>query len=84
MEFLAQMGQSNKCGSVRNDKIFNLLSGSGAGTCVSIPCQHPLSCRSKTPVTLISSNQTINNKKKPKNPEMKFTIPFFNLEKGVH
>ena len=30
-EFLAQMRQSNKCGSVRNDQIFNLHLGSGAG-----------------------------------------------------
>ena len=30
-EFLAQMRQSNKCGSVTNDQIFNLHLGSGAG-----------------------------------------------------
>ena len=30
-EFLVQMRQSNKCGSVRNDEIFNLHLGSGAG-----------------------------------------------------
>ena len=30
-EFLVQMTQSNKCGSVRNDQIFNLHLGSGAG-----------------------------------------------------
>ena len=30
-EFLVQMTQSNKCGSVRNDEIFNLHLGSGAG-----------------------------------------------------
>ena len=29
--FLVQMRQSNKCGSVRNDEIFNLHLGSGAG-----------------------------------------------------
>ena len=29
--FLAQMRQSNKCGSVRNDEIINLHLGSGAG-----------------------------------------------------
>ena len=28
--FLVQMRQSNKCGSVRNDEIFNLHLGSGA------------------------------------------------------
>ena len=30
-EFLVQMRQSNKCGSVRNDEIFNSHLGSGAG-----------------------------------------------------
>ena len=30
-EFLVQMRQSNKCGSVRNDETFNLHLGSGAG-----------------------------------------------------
>ena len=30
-EFLVQMRQSNKCGSVKNDEIFNLHLGSGAG-----------------------------------------------------
>ena len=30
-EFLVQIRQSNKCGSVRNDEIFNLHLGSGAG-----------------------------------------------------
>ena len=37
-EFLVQMRQSNKCGSVRNDEIFNLHLGSGTGPWVSIPC----------------------------------------------
>ena len=37
-EFLVQMRQSNKCGSVRNDEIFNLHLGSGVGPWVSIPC----------------------------------------------
>ena len=31
-EFLVQMRQSNKCGSARNDEIFNLHLGSGAGS----------------------------------------------------
>ena len=35
---LAQMKQSIGYGSVRNDDIFNLLLGSGAGHWVSIPC----------------------------------------------
>ena len=30
-EFLVQMRQSGKCGSVRNGEIFNLHLGSGAG-----------------------------------------------------
>ena len=37
-EFLVQMRQSNKCGSVKNDEIFNLLLGSGAGPWASISC----------------------------------------------
>ena len=38
IEFQVQMRQSDKCGSVRNDDIFNLHLGSGAGPWVSIPC----------------------------------------------
>ena len=38
MRSLAQMKQSIGYGSVRNDDIFNLLLGSGAGHWVSIPC----------------------------------------------
>ena len=30
-QFLVQMRQSNKCGSVKNDEIFNLHLGSGVG-----------------------------------------------------
>ena len=30
-QFLVQVRQSNKCGSVRNDEIFNLHLGSGVG-----------------------------------------------------
>ena len=37
-QFLVQMRQSNKFGSVRNDEIFNLHLRSGAGPWVSIPC----------------------------------------------
>ena len=37
-EFLVQMRQSNKCGSVRNNEIFNLHLASGAGPWVSVPC----------------------------------------------
>ena len=48
-EFLVQMRQSNKCGSARNDEIFNLHHlGSGACPWVSIP-----SC--KMPTTFIDS-----------------------------
>ena len=37
-EFLVQMRQSNKCGSVRIDAIFNLHLGCGAGPWVTISC----------------------------------------------
>ena len=37
-EFLEQMRQSNKCGSVRNDQILNWNLGSGVGPWVSISC----------------------------------------------
>ena len=37
-EFLVQMRQSNQCGSVRNDEMFNLHLGDGVGPWVSIPC----------------------------------------------
>ena len=37
-EFLRQMRQSNKWGSVKNDELFNLHLGSGVGPWVSIPC----------------------------------------------
>ena len=37
-EFLVQMRQSNKFGSVSNDEIFNLQVRSGAGPWVIIPC----------------------------------------------
>ena len=37
-QFLVQMRQSNKYGSVRNGEIFNLHLGSGANPWVSIPC----------------------------------------------
>ena len=30
-KFLVQMRQSNKCGSIRDDEIFNLPLGSGVG-----------------------------------------------------
>ena len=37
-EFLVQMKQFDKCGSIRNDEIFNLHLGSGVGPWGSIPC----------------------------------------------
>ena len=37
-EIQVQMRQSGKCGSVKNDEIFNLHLGSGWGPGVSIPC----------------------------------------------
>ena len=37
-EFLVQMRQSSQCGSVRNDEIFTLHLGSGAGPWLSITC----------------------------------------------
>ena len=37
-EFLVQMRQSTKCGSVKNDEIFNLRLGSGASPWISISC----------------------------------------------
>ena len=43
------MNHCNKSGNVRNEEIFDLHPGSGAGPCVRILC--PASC--KTPVTLI-------------------------------
>ena len=38
IEFVVQMRQSNKCGSVGNHAIFNLHFGSGVGPSVSTPC----------------------------------------------
>ena len=35
---MVEMRESNKCGSVMNDEIFNLHLGSGAGPWVRIPC----------------------------------------------
>ena len=66
-EFLVQMRECNKCGSIRNDEIFNLHLGSGVGPWVSIP----LPPARHQPHLLISSAQTI-NQKKAKNPEMRF------------
>ena len=66
-EFLVQMRQSNKCGSVRNDEIFNLHLGSGVGPWVSILCllqdtSHIYWFHPRKPLT----------RKKAKNPEMRF------------
>ena len=59
------MRQSNKCGSVRNDEVFNLHLGSGAGPWISIPCLLQDTSH------IFPSTQTI-NQKKPNNPEMRF------------
>ena len=66
-EFLVQMRECNKCGSIRNDEIFNLHLGSGVGPWVSIP----LPPARHQPHLLIPSAQTI-NQNKPKNPEIRF------------
>ena len=66
-EFLVQMRQSNKCGSVRDYEIFNLRLGSWCGPL----SQHPLSPARHEPHLLIPSVQKINHKK-AKNPEMRF------------
>ena len=65
-EFLVQMRQSNQCGSIRNDEIFNLHLGSGLWALESVS---PAFC--KTPATLIQSAQT-NSQKKIKTTEMRF------------
>ena len=66
------MRQSNKCRSVRNDKIFNLT--------LRIWCrplsQHPLPPTRHQPHSLIPSAQTF-NQKKAKNPEMRFNSQQF-------
>ena len=62
------MRQCNKCGSVKNDEIFNLYLGSGAGHLIN---QHPLPPERHQPHLLILSAQTI-NQKKAKNPEIRF------------
>ena len=67
MTYLVQMKQSNKCGSVRNDKIptypCNLVQA--IESAFPAPARHH-------PHLLISSAQTI-NQEKSKSPEMRFT-----------
>ena len=71
-EFLVQMRQSNKCGSVTNDEIFNLHLKSGASPWNSIPCllqdtSHIYWFRPLKQLT----------RKKAKNPEMRFNSQKF-------
>ena len=67
MEFLVQVRQSNICRGLRNDEIFKLTLGIWCG-----PLSHyPLPPARHQPHLLISSTQTI-NQKKAKNPEMRF------------
>ena len=58
VEFLVQIRESDKCGSARNDEIFNLHVESGVSSWVSIhPAWHP--------IHLI-------NQKKAKDPDLRF------------
>ena len=59
-EFLVQMRQSNKCGSVRNDEIFNLHLGSDAGP---IFCKYPciLPLKDKRFITITNAFQKVLN-----------------------
>ena len=66
IEFLVQMKQSDKCGSVRNDDIFNLHLGSGAGPWVSIPCL----LQDSSNIYWFHPPKTI-NQERTKNPEMR-------------
>ena len=68
-EFLVQMRQSNKCGSVTNDEIFNSHLASVIW-CRPMSQHHLLPARHQ-PHLFIASPQTI-NQKKAKNPEMRF------------
>ena len=62
------MRQPNKCGSARNNEIFNLLT---LGIWCGPLSQHPLPPTRHQSHLLIPSAQTI-NQKKAKNPEMRF------------
>ena len=66
-ELLIQMRKSDKCGSVRNDDIFNLTLGISCGPL----SQHPLPPTRHQPHLLIPSAETT-NQKNTKNPEMRF------------
>ena len=68
-EFLVEMRQSNKYGSLRKDEIFNLHLGYGAGALT----QHPLPRPRHHQHLLIPSAQT-NSLKKTKNTEMRFNF----------
>ena len=64
---MVEMRQSNKCGGVVTDEIFNLPVGFGASPWVSIPCL----VHGNQPSLLIPFTNTL-NKKKAKNQEMRF------------
>ena len=66
-EFLVQMRQSNKCGSVRNDEIFNLHFGSGEGPWISISCL----LQDTSHIYWFHPPKQL-TRKKAKNPEMRF------------
>ena len=61
MAFLAQVRQSNKCGSARNNEIINLHLESVAGGL--FLSQHPLAPARHQPHSLTPSTQTINQDK---------------------
>ena len=69
MEFLVQMRETNKCGSVRNVEIINLQLGSGAGPWVSIPCL----LRDISHIYWFHLPKTI-NQEKTKNSEMRLNF----------
>ena len=60
-KFLLRVEQSNKCGSVTINKVFNVPLGSGTGSLVSIP-NRPFSLARHQLHSLIQSAQTITQK----------------------
>ena len=70
IEFLVQMRQSDKCGSVRNDDIFNLT----LGICCRPLSQHPLPPARHQPHLLIPSAQN-NQPGKNKEPRNEIELP---------
>ena len=66
-KFLLRVEQSNKCGSVTINEVFNVPLGSCTGSLVSIP-NRPFSLARHQLHSLIQSAQTI-TQKKVKNPD---------------